>query len=150
MFCNINDFHKSCQLSNTCYVLTAVAAISLLQNNSELQYLLSYSQIVLLGYVGIRLFSNPPLLSLSLPRIICFDSRYGASKSRILFGNLISLQFTSEPQLKSKRSDNFAGGNRPNDRKLSVEWKCPPASSLFLCYFANNVPLQLLEFYWSL
>lgn len=76
MYCNINGFHKSCQLPTTCCVLTAVAAILLLQNNIQLQYLLSDPQIRFSAYVvcwNNTIFTNSPLLSLSFPSIIHFD-----------------------------------------------------------------------------
>lgn len=76
MHCNINGFRKSCQLPTTCCVLTALAAILLLQSDIQLQDLLSDPQIVLLGYAVFWnkiVFTNPSLPSLSLPGITRSD-----------------------------------------------------------------------------
>lgn len=76
MHCNINGFHKSCQLPTNCCVLTALAAILLLESDTQLQYLLSDPQIVLLGYVvcwNKIIFTNPSLPSLSLSGITWSD-----------------------------------------------------------------------------
>lgn len=134
MYCNINGFHKSCQLPTTCCMLTTVAAILLQQNNTQLQYLLSDPQIVLLGYVvcwNKTIFTNIPLLPLSLPSIICFDWFHGSMGQAEMWSCLETSFLCSsyrEQQLKIIRFREFADGNRPNDSKFSVKWKCPPAA----------------------